>query len=318
MKLKRILSLVAVGCMLFGNTLTSMAATELNCTYTPYENPAGKFDFVMTVSTDKPQADTCISFQGVPSGYQCTIMPWQGFPIENGKVVSFSQFDDSKEVEEVVNSGVDFHIGTSFPGPEYIYWWPAKDGSNNFEFTVSTYDSPITINSIKSVDTTPVQPEVEVVQSNPVPTEPEINTEQPVVVEPVQQQPVVTEGEVVYTVGKDANLSCIALNYYGKASLASSIYQYNKEILKQTGGKLVEGMGLKLPATLGKTTRIGLPVANAGETLYVVKEGENLKKIAKNVYGDSNLYKAVFERNKDRIKDASTIYSGQIIVLPAK
>ncbi len=31
-----------------------------------------------------------------------------------------------------------------------------------------------------------------------------------------------------------------------------------------------------------------------------------------------NAYKAIFERNADRLKNANTIYEGQVIVLPAK
>lgn len=40
--------------------------------------------------------------------------------------------------------------------------------------------------------------------------------------------------------------------------------------------------------------------------------------IAKAVYGDVMKYKAIYERNSDRLKNANTIYVGQIIVLPSK
>ena len=34
--------------------------------------------------------------------------------------------------------------------------------------------------------------------------------------------------------------------------------------------------------------------------------------------GDLMMYKAIFERNADRLVNANTIYEGQVIVLPAK
>lgn len=154
------------------------------------------------------------------------------------------------------------------------------------------------------------------------PAEPSLPEQQPVVLE--QEAPAVVpaapvapaQGDVSYTVGKDATLACIALNYYGSSAYSSKLYQYNKEIMKQNQDKLVEGMTIQLPAAIGKQARIEAPVVNAGETLYVVKEGDNLKKIAKAIYGSQDYYELIFNRNTDRLKNASTIYSGRIIVLP--
>ena len=49
-----------------------------------------------------------------------------------------------------------------------------------------------------------------------------------------------------------------------------------------------------------------------------VKKGGTLGKIAAAEYGKAAEYKALFERNADRLKNANTIYEGQVIVLPAK
>ena len=49
-----------------------------------------------------------------------------------------------------------------------------------------------------------------------------------------------------------------------------------------------------------------------------VKTGDTLNAIAKTTDGDLMMYKAIFERNADRLVNANTIYEGQVIVLPAK
>ena len=51
---------------------------------------------------------------------------------------------------------------------------------------------------------------------------------------------------------------------------------------------------------------------------YAVKTGDTLDAIAKTTDGDLMMYKAIFERNADRLVNANTIYEGQVIVLPAK
>ena len=115
-----------------------------------------------------------------------------------------------------------------------------------------------------------------------------------------------------YTVKKGDTYGTIALNNYGTYGVWSELYKANK------GAKLTEGATLVLPETLGKVARINAPVAASGETLYTVKAGDTLGAIAKATYGDVVKYKAIFERNADRLVNANTIYEGQVIVLPAK
>lgn len=115
-----------------------------------------------------------------------------------------------------------------------------------------------------------------------------------------------------YTAVKYDTWGQIALNNYGSYGAWQQLYKANNY------AKLTEGTVITLPETLGKYTRIGAPVATEGETLYTVKAGDTLGTIAKAVYGDAAQYKAIFERNADRLKNANTIYEGQIIVLPAK
>jgi nucleoid-associated protein YgaU len=51
---------------------------------------------------------------------------------------------------------------------------------------------------------------------------------------------------------------------------------------------------------------------------WVVKSGDSLSKIAKDVYDDGSKYMAIFNANKDQLKDPNLIKPGQKLVLPNK
>jgi nucleoid-associated protein YgaU len=51
--------------------------------------------------------------------------------------------------------------------------------------------------------------------------------------------------------------------------------------------------------------------------VYVVKSGDSLSKIAKEVLGDASRWPEIFEANKDQIKDPNLIYPGQELYLPS-
>ena len=48
----------------------------------------------------------------------------------------------------------------------------------------------------------------------------------------------------------------------------------------------------------------------------MVRSGETLSKISKDIYGDANKYMKIFEANKDQLKDPNMIKVGQKLVLP--
>lgn len=52
--------------------------------------------------------------------------------------------------------------------------------------------------------------------------------------------------------------------------------------------------------------------------IYEVKSGDSLSKIAKREYGDANAWKAIFEANKDILKDPDKIFPGQKLKIPPK
>ena len=57
--------------------------------------------------------------------------------------------------------------------------------------------------------------------------------------------------------------------------------------------------------------------AAPAQTTYTVKAGDTLSKIAKEHLGNANSYMAIFEANKDQLKDPDTIKPGQVLKIPA-
>jgi nucleoid-associated protein YgaU len=49
---------------------------------------------------------------------------------------------------------------------------------------------------------------------------------------------------------------------------------------------------------------------------YTVQSGDNLSKIAKQVYGDPNKWHAIFNANRDKIKNPDMIRPGEVLTLP--
>jgi nucleoid-associated protein YgaU len=57
--------------------------------------------------------------------------------------------------------------------------------------------------------------------------------------------------------------------------------------------------------------------ARAKPRVYVVKEGDSLSKIAKEILGDASRWKEILEANKDQIKDPNLIRVGQELRIPS-
>ena len=51
-------------------------------------------------------------------------------------------------------------------------------------------------------------------------------------------------------------------------------------------------------------------------TMYEVKSGDTLSKIAKAHYGDAAKYPVIFEANRPMLKDPDEIYPGQVLRIP--
>ena len=55
----------------------------------------------------------------------------------------------------------------------------------------------------------------------------------------------------------------------------------------------------------------------AAEKTYTVQKGDTLSEIAKQFYGNGNLYMKIFEANRDQLKDPDKIQIGQVLKIPA-
>ncbi|MEY8404177.1 LysM peptidoglycan-binding domain-containing protein [Oscillospiraceae bacterium 44-34] len=126
------------------------------------------------------------------------------------------------------------------------------------------------------------------------------------------QQPVTPDAPGSYTVKKGDSWSSICTNFYGTNAQRYELIKANKN------AALKEGTVITLPEKLGKAILLPAPAAAEGEKLYTVKAGDTLGKIAAAEYGRAGEYQAIFQRNADRLKNANTIYEGQVIVLPAR
>ncbi len=63
--------------------------------------------------------------------------------------------------------------------------------------------------------------------------------------------------------------------------------------------------------------RISVVTQEPESTMYTVKSGDSLSKIAKEVYGDPMKYNLIFEANQPMLKDPNMIYPGQVLRVPA-
>ena len=57
--------------------------------------------------------------------------------------------------------------------------------------------------------------------------------------------------------------------------------------------------------------------ASTAARTYTVVSGDSLSKIAKREYGDANKWRAIFEANRDKIKDPDLIHPGQVLTIPS-
>jgi nucleoid-associated protein YgaU len=55
--------------------------------------------------------------------------------------------------------------------------------------------------------------------------------------------------------------------------------------------------------------------ASTGRT-YTVVSGDSLSKIAKHQYGDAAKWHAIYEANRDKIKNPDLIHPGQVLTIP--
>jgi nucleoid-associated protein YgaU len=57
---------------------------------------------------------------------------------------------------------------------------------------------------------------------------------------------------------------------------------------------------------------------HVGEQQYTVQKGDSLSRIAKNLLGDVNAWKQIFEANSDVLDDPDKIFPGQVLKIPPR
>ncbi len=55
----------------------------------------------------------------------------------------------------------------------------------------------------------------------------------------------------------------------------------------------------------------------SAERSYTVASGDSLSKIAKNQYGKSGKWRAIYDANRDQLDDPDLIHPGQVLRIPA-
>lgn len=56
--------------------------------------------------------------------------------------------------------------------------------------------------------------------------------------------------------------------------------------------------------------------AEQQQDTYTVQAGDSLSKIAQRRYGEASKWKAIYEANKDQIKNPDLIHPGQVLKMP--
>jgi len=85
--------------------------------------------------------------------------------------------------------------------------------------------------------------------------------------------------------------------------------QYEKDLLWDA----IKAIGGETPADI----MADIQVANTGYyAKHTVQKGESLSKIAQHYYGDMMKYKAIFEANRDILKNPDLIHPGQVLIIP--
>jgi nucleoid-associated protein YgaU len=79
---------------------------------------------------------------------------------------------------------------------------------------------------------------------------------------------------------------------------------------------LVDGAAKVIARAQIPFVRSAVPAGMPAGSMIVVQPGNSLWRLARRSYGEGTRYTAIFEANKEQIKDADLIYPGQVFALP--
>ena len=88
---------------------------------------------------------------------------------------------------------------------------------------------------------------------------------------------------------------------------------YKTQVVKVKKAKKTGKATAKKPKTNNRPSGVNQPKTN---TTYTVVANDTLYGIAKKYYGDGERYVDIFNANKDKVRNPSLIYPGQVLVIP--
>jgi len=138
-------------------------------------------------------------------------------------------------------------------------------------------------------------------------------------VPPIHEPPVLPE-QVVHVVQPNENLWSISRKYFGDATHRNAIFEANRDILDDPA-HLEVGQRLVIPGVF--TTAAPAPIETVAqppdapaERTHTVQRGETLSSISRTYFGDDDHHKAIFQANRDRLRDADTVPVGTVLRIP--
>jgi nucleoid-associated protein YgaU len=109
-------------------------------------------------------------------------------------------------------------------------------------------------------------------------------------------------------------------SYTAKAAGGNGDYEYTISFIEAKPIEVytVNELNIKPKAQTNKvSTTTRPPAAKAAAKTYTVKSGDSLWKIAQLTLGKGGRYMEIYNLNKDKIKNPSVIYPGQVLMLPS-
>jgi nucleoid-associated protein YgaU len=88
----------------------------------------------------------------------------------------------------------------------------------------------------------------------------------------------------------------------------------SNQTCRSTASDLIADIQAPAAAAAAAAGAAGAP-SSAART-YIVRPGDNLSKISKQFYGDSNKYMKIFEANKDKLSDPDKVKVGTELLIP--
>lgn len=150
-------------------------------------------------------------------------------------------------------------------------------------------------------------------QGKTEPSEPTTSTPAATLVEPTAQE--VANQLLAHIQSLGLAITQLSVNYNSDTDTAiihgEAQSQADKEKVVLAAGNVEHVAKVDDQMTIAETTGEQTP-----SQFYTVQSGDTLSKISKQFYGDANKYNSIFEANRPLLKDANSIFPGQVLRIP--